>query len=631
MFQYFKNEYKVILLSIFFLLLGLTIYVPGLFSIDDVTYLFMAHSFAKNHTFEIWNGFDEFKTAYFGIFEPVYYKNKMYGKYPHLYPIIAYPFYSSFGINGLFYINIISFVLTIFILYKFTNLLFSDNKLSLIVTCIYSFCTFSFEYAVGLWPHMLSVFLSLSAYLFFERSFLDDKRKNSFLILSGLLTGIAVGVRLQNIITAAIISLTILVFSKEKLKNLFSFLSGLLLVITSIGYINLNRFGSIDPFSYGHYKGKNIKYFLDYPGFLLLFAAFFLFFFLIFRFKNIILSTGKNFVKPVLTIISILVLITLLADPKWTFFNFLKNIYTNVIDLSFFFNKDLIHGQRADIAYFGHIKKSILQSCPFLILSFLSPWIMKKESFDKRKLFLLSASFFLQLMFISTFFFHGGFAFNVRYGLELLPFAVILCCYTIKDIKIKKSHITLAAIFFILIAAQNRLFSNQSLWKQLSILYLPLLLSVILISFFFLNAISKSNRAKYLLGLMALLSFTYGMTMTFTEDFLSSRNIRKGHQNITDELSKIIRNDSLIIMEIDKTVDIAAIMAVKKVRIASKGKQYKDLVNFYLKKQIPVYLISNKKDNLKIEKDYRNYYINNVPAENFLLYEIVGLKNPMQS
>ena len=84
-------------------------------------------------------------------------------------------------------------------------------------------------------------------------------------------------------------------------------------------------------------------------------------------------------------------------------------------------------------------------------------------------------------------------------------------------------------------------------------------------------------------------------------------------------------------MEVDKTVDIAAIKAVKKVRISSKGKRYKDIINFYLKKQIPVYIISNKRDDLNIEKNYLDYHINNVPSKNFLLYEIVGLKNPMQS
>ena len=631
MFENIKTDKIILLLSIFFLFFGFYSYVPGLFSIDDVTYFLMAHSLARHHSFSIWNGYDEFKTTCFGIFEPVYYKNKMYGKYPPIYPIVAYPFYSLFGLKGLFYINIISFALTIFILYKFSNLLFNNPKLSLSVISVYSLCTFSFEYAVGLWPHMLSVFLSLSAYLSFELSFLDDIRKKSFLILSGLLTGISVGIRLQNIITAGIISLTILMFSKERLKNLFSFLLGLLPVITFIGYINHNRFGSIDPFSYGHYKGRNIKIYLDYPELLLLFVSFFLFFYLAFRFKEIILTKSRSFLKPVISIISISVLIFLLADSRWTFFNFVKNFYANLIDLSLYFNQDLIHGQRADIAYFGHIKKSILQSCPFIILCFLSPWIMKKESFDKRKLFLLSASFFLQLMFISAFFFHGGYAFNVRYGLELLPFAVILCCYTIKDIKIKQSQIILAVIFSILIAAQNRLLSNQVLLKQISILYLPLLLSVILIFLFFLNTRSKNSTARYLLGLIVLLSFTYGMAMALSEDFLGSRRIRNGHKNVADELNKEIRNDSLIIMEVDKTVDIAAIKAVKKVRIAYKSKRYTDLINFYLKKHIPVYLISNKKDKLDIEKDYGNYNINNIPAENILLYEIVGLKNPTQS
>lgn len=631
MFGNIKTEKIILLLSVLFLLFGFYVYVPGLFSIDDVTYFLMAHSFTKTHTLEIWNGFNEFRSTYFGVFDPVYHKNKMYGKYPPLYPIIAYPFYSTFGIKGLFYINIFSFILTIFILYKFTNLLFSNNTLSLLVVSVYSFCTFSFEYAVGLWPHMLSVFLSLLSYYFFEKAFQSKENRTRFifLLLSGVLIGTSIGVRLQNIISVGIISLTILIFSKRKLSDLFYFLTGTLPIILIIGYINYGRFGSVDPFSYGDYKGKNIKFFLEYPELLLLFFSFFLFFILIFRYKDIILTTGKNFVKPVLSIFSILVLIALLADPKWTFFNFLKNIYANLIDLSFFFNKNLVGGQRADVAYFGHVKKSLLQSCPFLILSFISPWIMRQKSFETRKTFLLSSAFFLHLMFISTFFFHGGFAFNVRYSLELLPFATILCCYIIKNIEITKNQIILASIISAPIIIQNCFFSSKVYWKQLSILYFPLLLSIFLLSLFLLNIITKNNRIRYLLGLILLLSLMYGMVTAYTEDLLGSRRIRKDNQNTADELSVKIRDNSLIIMEVDKTVAIAAVKKVKKLRIASKGKKYAELISFYLKKQIPVYLISNNQDILLIKKNYRNYDIKAIPAKYFLLFEIIGFRSPM--
>jgi len=627
----FKNEYKIIFLSIFFLNLGFILYIPGLFSIDDVTYFLMAHSLVKDHSFAIWNGFDEFKSQYFGIFEPVFYKDKMYGKYPPLYPIISYPFYSLFGLNGLFYLNIIAFSATIFILYKFTNQLFGNNSLSLGVCIVYSFCTFSFEYAIGLWPHMLSVSLALSSYYFFEKSFRPEgKNLNSFfLFFSGLLIGISIGIRVQNVISIGIISLTILVFSKERAKHLAIFLIGALPSFSTIGYINYYRFGSIDPFSYGHYKGKNIKIFFDYPELLLLFTSFFLFFYIIFRCKDIILLTKKNLAKSILSILSILILIILLADPKWTFFNFLKNIYANLIDLSVWLNRDLGGNQRVDITYYGHIKKSLLQSCPFLILSLFAPWIMEKTFFDKRKIFLLLPAFFIQLMFISSFFFHGGFAFNIRYALELLPFAVILSCYTIKDIEITISQIILAAIFSITIIIQNKFSSNEALWKQTSILYLPLFLSAILFLLLVSKRFSKSNSMKYIFGLIVLLSFAYGMVMGFTEDLLDSRRIRKEHYNITKDLNKKIKNNSLILMEVDKTVSIVAIKEEKKVRIALKGRQYADLINFYLEKKIPVYLISDKQTYLLIEKDYSNYDIKNIPSEYFILYEILGIKKSM--
>ena len=626
-----KNEYKIILLCLFFLVIGFILFVPGLFSIDEVTYFLMSHSLVKDHSFAIWNGFDEFNTTYFGIFEPVYYKKEMYGKYPPLYPVISYPFYSLFGLRGLFYINIISFIITIFILYKFTDLLFNNHHLSFLVCCVYSFCTFTFEYALGLWPHMLSVCLVISSYYLFEISSkqIDKITTSLFLFLSGFLISLSIGIRLQNIISVGIISLTILIFSKEKPISLAAFFIGNFPIFFIICYINYYRFGSIDPFSYGHYSGKNIKFFLDYPELLLLFAFFFLFFYLAFRFREIILKTSKSFLKPILGTLSILLLVILLADPKWTFFNFLKNIYANLVDLSVYFSKQSVSGQRADIVYFGHIKKALLQSCPFLILSFISPWIMKKESCEVRKIFLLSAAFFIQLMFTSSFFFHGGFAFNVRYALELLPFAVILCCYTIKDIKISKSQIVLVVILSIPFIIQNRFYSNKLFWKQLSITYLPLLLTIILFLFFILKGIFKNNIVKYFFSLILLMSFAYGTVMGFTEDLFGSRNIRKEHYNMTEELNKKTSNDSLIIMEVDKTVGIIAIKGVKKVRIASKGKHYADLINFYLEKQIPVYLISNNEDYLLIKKDYSNYNIKNIPSEHFLLYEILGVKKSM--
>src|SRR3989304_9980080 len=121
------NKYSIILLVLLSLILGFISYIPGLFSIDDVTYFLMVRSLVKDHSLAIWNGFDEFKTVYFGIFDPVYNNNKMYGKYPPIYPLISYPFYSVFGLKGLFFINIIAFSLTILILYRLSILLFNNH------------------------------------------------------------------------------------------------------------------------------------------------------------------------------------------------------------------------------------------------------------------------------------------------------------------------------------------------------------------------------------------------------------------------------------------------------------------------------------------------------------------------
>jgi hypothetical protein len=111
---------------------------------------------------------------------------------PPLYAPLALPFV-YFGWRGLVFINTLSFLLTAYLIFFFVRRRTVDLTIAWLALALFVLGGYSLEYAQGVWPHMLSVFLCtaavVSVVLAWEKSVLR------YALLGGFLIGVASGVR----------------------------------------------------------------------------------------------------------------------------------------------------------------------------------------------------------------------------------------------------------------------------------------------------------------------------------------------------------------------------------------------------------------------------------------------------
>ncbi len=633
----FIEKYKHVIFLLLIFIICFSLYVPALFSVDDMGYYLMGKSFAEEQTFRVWTGYEEFKTTAFGIFQPVYSLSgdSLYVKYPPFYAFISAPFYKLFHLRGLFILNILSFAGTIYFLYLLSLSLFDSKKMGERVVLVYVFATFSVEYAIGLWPHMLSVFLVVSGAYFFIK-YLKSEDAGIFNISAAIaLFGLSIGVRLQNIVFLGI-AFAAMILLKKDLKAVFTaaVAGGSFLIIE--GAINKERFGSFDPFSYGHYKGKNLGYYLQYPEYFVLFGLFALLFFLFARKRKL-----SPKIKYSIIGVSFLILVTAFLSNRvirGIFYYWAYTLYCNLVDLSAFYKKSgLIIGDSGAILYGGVVKKSLLQSCPYLILSFLSPFIIFKEKGNRSVSIFLSSLLVIPLAFISSFFFHGGYAFNIRYALEFLPFAVILFCWLIRNINFQLKEFLIAGLLsspFPFIFYYQR---DAGLIKEMFILYCPLLMASLLLVVFVVKTFkgrSISVGSSSFVNILILISLFYSFSAGWAGDLTASRRLRLNNYYSYSSLSKEIKSDSLLIMLEDIGVEILPLKEYAKIRIAyvpvEKIETYLGMIGYYLEKNIPVSFISTKTSADDMRGVLRGYFsIKEKKIGKFALFEIVKRKIDM--
>jgi hypothetical protein len=162
---------------------------------------------------------------------------------PPLYALLALPF-SWFGWTSLFLLSVLAFVVTAWCVYALVREHGGSMPGAVIATVLFTLGGFSIEYALGMWPHMLSISLTTSALLWTTRSW---HRPMPAAVIAGLLAATAVGVREQNIVIAGGLGASMLMFARPRWRAMTFYAAGLALPLLLISAINLERLGSFHP------------------------------------------------------------------------------------------------------------------------------------------------------------------------------------------------------------------------------------------------------------------------------------------------------------------------------------------------------------------------------------------------
>jgi len=399
--------------------------VPGYLSIDEGTYHFMVRSLAEGHALEVRNGYEDFATPELvaGILRER--PGKLVSNYPEVYTFLALPFYAALGYRGLFLLNALAFLGTVVLTWDFTRRLF-DPRVASLAALILGLSTFAWDYSQASWPHATSALLVVAAFWCTVRG-LDPKAGLRWPLCAGLLAGSAPGVRLDAAFAWPGILLPPAFARPPRWRHAALAAAGLVPGLALLAWINREKFGVWTPFSYGSRGSGATSGLLAYLPFVLAGAGALVAGWLLSRrrvdrlaWRPAALAAGA----------AVLALGAVALPPvREVLYRLIDGGLQLVVDLRFrdpsIAEPALGRTASGALVYVGALKKSLLQSCPWLPLTLLPCAAALRTPRRGAVAFLLP----IPLAYVGAFSYfawHGGLSLNLRYLVPVLPFLAVL-------------------------------------------------------------------------------------------------------------------------------------------------------------------------------------------------------------
>ncbi|MEM7356960.1 MAG: hypothetical protein AAF657_39465, partial [Acidobacteriota bacterium] len=349
--------------------------------------------------------------------------------------VLAYPLYRLFGYHGLLLLNALSFLAINGLIFVLGRTLFDSRRIGGLGVLVYSLATFAWEYSHTSYPHLSSTLFIVAAYTLIALAFRarqDGGTHRRTILLSagaGLVAGLAVGLRLDAVFAIPGLFVPLLFAKTILFAELAALLAGLVPGFVFLSLSNAIKFGTYSPFSYGApgegYVG-NLHVYLPISlagaagvGLLLLWQR---------------LPAEKRPILWKLGAAGGVLAVLVFHGAAWEFASRLAHgTYQIVVDLRI---RDLHIKEPAlsrtpsgTMVYLGSVKKSLLQSCPYLaILPFLLIDTVRSRR-KLRALAFLAVAPACYVLYYSYLAWHGSIALNMRYLNPVLPFTSLLCAY----------------------------------------------------------------------------------------------------------------------------------------------------------------------------------------------------------
>jgi hypothetical protein len=399
---------------------------------------------------------------------------------------MALPFF-LFGWRGLMLLNVLAFVVCGALVFALTRRYARKAYTPWLALGAYILCGHSIEYAQGVWPHMLSAALCTGGVLLASR--FRDGGPLLLAALAGLLTGLATGVRYQNILVAGCVGLGIGIWARRRLAASAVYLAGVAGPLLANSVFNYLRLGLFNPIS----KGQ---------GYLTP-------------------SAGKLMDNPVVEALAYLW--TKIAD-----FSFHPPLGKTLHEYDMMQHPDPDTG--AYMLLGRALKKAWLQSSPWILLGLvvmLLAWRLKdSEDRQRRELraMALVVGCVLCAFAVAGFKRHDGMCFNQRYFLDLVPLAAVALAWAVERYPLKAVGVFLGALAGLILAALPLLlWEPKDNVRQLWLMKVPLLLSGLLLLGWLLSRWSKQ---PWVLPVMLGACLSWSLVVHLGEDLATSRFLR---------------------------------------------------------------------------------------------------------
>jgi 4-amino-4-deoxy-L-arabinose transferase-like glycosyltransferase len=580
---------------------------PGHYSVDEAMYHLMARDLVANGSLMLWNGYEEFpsSTLLFGFMQ-VQPEGTLASQYPHLSTFLVAPFYWALGFRGLFALNALAFAGAAGLCFLIARRLFRDVALALNACLILSLATFAWQYSQAAWPHALSMFIVTLAVYCAVAGYQAQTRRGeiAMALLAGLLLGIGVGVRLDAVFALPAILLPFLFVVPSRPLAALMVCTGLLPGLLALAAINQVKFGIFSPFTYGYAGGASAT---SGIGRYLPLA--------ITGLTGAVIAWGAT--RPAGRVIlaryrwaavggiAVLAAVALLTPQGWAMFARLADgAWQLLVDLRF---RDLAIKEGAltrspdgALIYIGSLKKSLLQSAPYLVALILpvAALLRGRDALALGIALLVPAAY---VTVYSYFAWHGGQAVNLRYFVPTLPFFAILTAYAWREIApaLGRIWIGLAAVGGIATAILH-LGANYPEPPALPVqetIYLTAPLALAAITTILLLAVTAipHERAPHIRGAaaaMVLVGLVWGGSVGFAYDFRQVYSIRQGRAALVKDVTPLIRPDSIFFMP--PSDSYYGLIDIPRVRLstplADNYQSFRPLVDFHLAAGHGVYL-----------------------------------------
>lgn len=535
-------------------LLGSLFLPSGAFTIDEALYVDMADAMASRGAFDITP-----QNLPEGSPLPLKSHNLVLAidgravpQYPGLYGVIAAPFFAALGLKGLFLLNALAALASLWLTYKIATGLGMDEWTARTSVLLLGTASIFAGYVFAIWPHALSLFFVLAGAFYISRiTAAEQQGAWKYALIAGLFFGIGVGIRVDVILSAIASFFWLRIFAQPSNRlAALALLAGLLPGLLLTAGINAEKFGSFNPFSYGKSGGgAALSSYLPVMGGVLA-VTLFLFF----------ADISK---KPWATLISFLdrramirtgIVIILLAGVWFVMPSLIQGLYVLLIDIQAFDGSPRIGQTRDEYGYWdfwGLPKKSLMQSMPFLVLIVL-PFVslIKGHQIRARSFLVLLAA--APICFFALRSWHGGMTFNLRYYLPAVPFLLILAADGLSRLRaVYHAHPNLllrSLIAGIAVAVATYIAApgyGPTLERPLQ-LYAPLFLALILLisvgSFLF-----NLYKEKSLLVSACLTGVTIGYAgIISVSDTLGYTQLRLRNASFDNAYAGVIPDDALI-------------------------------------------------------------------------------------
>ena len=406
--------------------------VPGVFSVDGLTYQAMIDAFARNGSLFVENGYDYHPSPALTLEMMVVSGDRLAPQYPGGWGILAAPAYLAGGLRGVILINAVASALTLPMIWLAARALFGDRRIAGTAAVIYALATFAVDYALGVWPHGVATFLVTAGFASVATGWRGTASQElRGLLVCGLAIGLAINIRVDAILALAGIGAWAMGACRRPYAGAALLILGLLPGLVAAAAINDVKFATLSPITYGRSSGA--ASIAHYAPFLPIVAVAGL----------AVLALGIERIRaavfrpPVLAAVlaGILLAIVLIPPMRVLAWQIVQGFHVLIID----FQAHPVPGRGLSvfddgtIRMFGLTKKALLQSLPYAALVIvLMPRLIRGP--DRAALALCTVFILLIVAPFALSTWHGGSGNNMRYFLSFIPVLSILCAVALRDI-----------------------------------------------------------------------------------------------------------------------------------------------------------------------------------------------------